>query len=266
MRDNDSLDVLECSNCGLVFLSSFDHIVEDFYENSGMHNGKFAIDIDTWIRETIYDDERRVKLYSEMIKDKDILDFGCGTGGFLQRVKQTAKNAYGVELEKRLQKHFMRNELTVYSDLESFNKQVDYIFLFHSLEHIKNPFALLEKLKQKLNPAGKVIIEVPNADDALLTLYKSKAFSCFTYWSPHLYLYNQRTLYILAKKAGLNIEAIKQVQRYPLSNHLYWLAKGVPGGHLSWAFLNNPELEQAYSSTLASLGKCDTIVGYFSLI
>jgi hypothetical protein len=108
-----------------------------------------------------------------------------------------------------------------------------------------------------------LIIEVPNADDVLLTLYKNKAFSCFTYWSPHLYLYTTSTLRMLAKKVGLHTEAIQQEQRYPLSNHLYWLAEGKPGGHIQWNFLNNPVLETAYKHTLASVGKCDTIVGYF---
>jgi hypothetical protein len=75
-------------------------------------------------------------------------------------------------------------------------------------------------------------------------------------------LYNAATLAILAKKAGLEVEAVQQTQRYPLSNHLYWLAAGKPGGHLRWNFLNDPALEDAYRHALSSLGKCDTIVGY----
>jgi hypothetical protein len=40
------------------FLSSFDHIRDSFYESSEMH-GKDALDIQYWIRETKWDDERR---------------------------------------------------------------------------------------------------------------------------------------------------------------------------------------------------------------
>ena len=57
VRDNLELEVFECASCGLVFLSSFDHIKDDFYENSEMH-GKDALDIQAWIRETEWDDER----------------------------------------------------------------------------------------------------------------------------------------------------------------------------------------------------------------
>jgi len=262
VRDNDSLEILECINCGLVFLSSLDHIKEDFYEDSGMHDEEY--DLQTWIKDTKWDDTRRFNQYSEIIKNKDVLDFGCGTGGFLKQAKSMAANVYGIELEKRLNAHFLENELTVYQSIEQLECSVDYIFMFHVLEHIKEPFSVLEKLKQKLKPDGNIIIEVPSSNDALLTLYRNKAFSCFTYWSPHLYLYNHTTLEILAKKAGLKVNAIQQKQRYPLANHLYWLAEGKPAGHIKWNFLNDSLLNNAYENVLASLGKCDTIIAYFA--
>jgi SAM-dependent methyltransferase len=256
--------ILECPNCGLVFLSSTDHVDDKFYETSKMHDTNKSVDIETWVKDTAFDDERRFNAYAEMIKNKDILDFGCGAGGFLLRARKTARQVYGIELEKRIQPYFIANNLVVHQNITNFQCTFDYIFLFHVLEHIKDPVTLLELLKQKLRSTGRLIIEVPNADDALLTLYRNKAFSHFTYWSPHLYLYNATTLQMLAKKSGLCIEAIQQEQRYPLSNHLYWLSEGKPGGHIKWVFLNNPALERAYKHALALLGKCDTIVGYFS--
>ena len=40
VRDKTELDILECDNCGLVFLSSFDHISLKHYQESGMHDKK----------------------------------------------------------------------------------------------------------------------------------------------------------------------------------------------------------------------------------
>jgi 2-polyprenyl-3-methyl-5-hydroxy-6-metoxy-1,4-benzoquinol methylase len=254
---------LECPTCGLVFLSSFDHITDQYYEDSKMHEAGTSIDIDTWAKTTTIDDNRRFKTYSEMIANKDILDFGCGTGEFLKLARNIAKYVYGIEPEKRLKAHFEENNLKIYTDINNFDKTVDYIFMFHVLEHIKDPITILNGLKGKIKAGGKIIVEVPNADDALLTLYKCKAFECFTYWSPHLYLYNANTLPILAKKAGLSVLCIKQIQRYPLSNHLYWLSKEKPAGHIVWNFLNNHDLVKSYENALATIGKCDTIVGYF---
>ena len=38
VRDNPDIDILECSDCGLVYLSSLEHIQDGHYEESGMHD------------------------------------------------------------------------------------------------------------------------------------------------------------------------------------------------------------------------------------
>ena len=132
------------------------------------------------------------------------------------------------------------------------------------LEHLADPVQILTKLSAKLNKDGKIIIEVPNANDALLTLYKSKPFSEFTYWSCHLYLFTERNLLNLAQKGGLKADYIKQIQRYSLANHLYWLSMGKPNGHKKWCFIDSNKLNRAYEAQLASLGFCDTLMACFS--
>ncbi len=265
VRDNGSLEVFECSNCGLVFLSSFDHVTDLYYEESGMHGDGNTLDINAWIEETSIDDNRRYEQFRNVIAGKDILDFGCGNGGFLLKSRIEAKNACGVEIERRLKKYFNENRLNVYDDISLLNMKFDYIFLFHVLEHIPDPVSIISRLKKYLKPGGRIIVEVPNADDALLTLYKSMPFSNFTYWSPHLYLFNQNTLLEVFNKSHMKKEYIKQFQRYSLSNHLYWLSNGKPGGHKLWNFIDSPELNNAYSDSLAKMGKCDTIIGSFYL-
>jgi 2-polyprenyl-3-methyl-5-hydroxy-6-metoxy-1,4-benzoquinol methylase len=138
----------------------------------------------------------------------------------------------------------------------------DVITAFHVLEHVPDPRAMLRGLVSKLAPGGRVVIEVPNSDDALLTLYESEAFRHFTYWSQHLFLFNPETLRRTVAGSGLRVTAIHQVQRYPLANHLHWLSRKKPGGHAAWSFLDVPALNAAYASALGVIGRCDTIVAY----
>ncbi|MBU0481852.1 MAG: class I SAM-dependent methyltransferase [Proteobacteria bacterium] len=264
VRDNPDLDVYECKECGLVFLSSFDHAVGEFYEDSGMH-GEEPLDIGQWIAQTKDDDERRFRALQSSLKGKSILDFGCGTGGFLLRARSVAEKVYGVELERRLQQYFRVNDLAVFENVEAIAKgaeglRFDVITMFHVLEHLPDPKSMLSCLAELLTDKGELIIEVPHADDALLSLYECESFSHFTYWSCHLYLFTVKTLELLVGQAGIKLNYIKQVQRYPISNHLYWLAKGKPGGHKEWGFLDSPELQAAYEKQLAAAGKCDTLV------
>ena len=107
-----------------------------------------------------------------------------------------------------------------------------------------------------------MVVKVPSSEDVLLTLYDSSAFQHFTYWSQHLFLFNAETLRRLAKQAGPCIVSIQQYQRYPLSNHLHWLSKGKPGGHQKWPFLDSSNLNEAYANSLASIGKCDTLIAW----
>ena len=111
-----------------------------------------------------------------------------------------------------------------------------------------------------------MVIEVPSSEDALLTLYDNDAFQHFTYWSQHLFLFNAETLRLLATKAGLRVVSIQQFQRYPLSNHLHWLSRSLPGGHQNWSFLDTPALTESYAASLAAVGKCDTLIAHLEKI
>ena len=119
---------------------------------------------------------------------------------------------------------------------------------------------MLKELATRLKDRGRLVIEVPSSEDALLTLYENDAFQRFTYWSQHLFLFNAETLRRLATQAGLRVVSIQQFQRYPLSNHLHWLSRNRPGGHQHWSFLDTPALTEAYAASLAAVGKCDTLI------
>jgi 2-polyprenyl-3-methyl-5-hydroxy-6-metoxy-1,4-benzoquinol methylase len=261
VRDCPTMDILECAECGLVSLDNKE-INDQFYIKSKMH-GDALPEIESWLKECDPDDQRRVELLKQIICNKNILDFGCGAGGFLCKARNYASNVTGIELEERI-KEFYKNKIKIYQYLDEVDELFDVITAFHCIEHVADPANLLAQMSRVLTENGLIVIEVPSADDALLTLYESPAFQKFTYWSQHLYLFNRESLAKLALKAGLKVNAISYYQRYPLSNHLYWLSRSAPGGHNKWAFLNSNDLNLAYSSALASIGKTDTLIAYLS--
>lgn len=263
VRDAPDLRILECTHCGLVILSSLDHIEAGFYEGSGMH-GAEPTPMGVWLNETDWDDQRRFDMLKPMLPNKKLLDFGCGAGGFLNKAQHLAGAVVGIELELRVQEHW-KGRIMIHPDVESAGEGYELITAFHVVEHLPDPRALLKSLSKMLVKNGRMVIEVPSSEDALLTLYDSDVFQRFTYWSQHLFLFNSETLRRLAEQAGLRIIAIQQHQRYPLSNHLHWLSKCKPGGHQKWAFLDSPELKSAYANTLAAAGKCDTLIAHLEL-
>jgi 2-polyprenyl-3-methyl-5-hydroxy-6-metoxy-1,4-benzoquinol methylase len=264
VRDAPRMQILQCQGCGLVALSSTDHIVPGFYEGSGMH-GDEPVSMESWIRETEWDDQRRFEMLKAMLPNKRLLDFGCGAAGFLLRAKTLAADVTGIELEARVRDHWA-GQLNILPSLNAARGGYDLITAFHVVEHLTEPRAMLGHLAQMMQPRGRMIVEVPSAEDALLTLYDCEAFQRFTYWSQHLFLFNAATLETLARQAGLRVVAVQNYQRYPLSNHLHWLSKGKPGGHQHWAFLDTPDMARAYANTLATLGKTDTLIAHLERV
>ena len=259
VRDNNDLSVLSCNNCGLVSLDSFNHIDENFYENSNMHSTK--VDISNWLKETEKDDNRRYLDLLEKIKNKKILDFGAGNGGFLFKAKEVANDVFGIEPEMQFKSFFKKNKLNILNSLDELkSKKFDLITAFHVFEHLKVPLKILNDLMPHVSEKGEIIIEVPNCDDALLSYFNSDAFSNFTYWSQHLFLFNEKTLTDLVKKANYKINYINQVQRYPLSNHLYWLSKALPNGQSKYSIFNNEKLNVEYEKVLKKEKICDTLL------
>ena len=258
VRDNPDLDVCVCQECGLFFLSSFDHIDNDTYANSGMHAETSTID--SWMRETADDDQRRYHFCIPVITDKHLMDFGCGNGGFLKLAKGRARSVLGVDLEKALSVHFNNEGIPFVHSLSEVEDRFDVITLFHVLEHLPDPAQTLLELRRFLNPGGQIVIEVPNANDALLTIYQSDGFQKFAFWSFHLFIFNANTLRRLFDKINSKTLYIRHIQRYPLSNHLHWLAKNRPGGHREWHFIDSENLTTAYEQQLAALGITDTLI------
>lgn len=268
-RDDERLVPLECRECGLVSLSSFAHITDSFYYNSHMHDST-PCDSALEILQSQEDSGRRYIQFHDHFAGKRLLDIGCGTGGFLLKARELATSVAGVEPECRLYPHFQEHGLAVYPDIRGVptSFEPDIVTMFHVLEHIPDPISILKQIRERFfyekKKSHKLIIEVPNANDALLTLYQNDAFSKFTYWSCHLFLFTENALQTLLERAGFVAVEITQFQRYPLANHLHWLAYGKPGGHVVWDFFNKKGLAGSYSDSLADLKACDTIIGIFS--
>lgn len=278
-RDNSEIDVLRCEKCKSLQLSSFLQIKEGFYEDGNMHKGQYSVlgdtyseqDWDSWVSETKEDDFRRAdaikaKIEGEGLKESKVLDFGCGNGGFLRRLKeQKAANVVGVELDRAAREHLLSEGIDVYESVDMIDPSVkfDVITMFHVIEHLEEPVKIMRTLRERLTDNGLLVVETPNADDALISQYHCKKFMDFTFWSAHLFLYNTDSLGMLMDHCGFSTVKNSQVQRYPLANHLFWLSEGEPGGHVKWKELSDDSLNKLYEDRLKKIHKCDTLFGIF---
>ena len=209
----------------------------------------------------IEDDYRRVNQFSKKLKNKDILDFGCGWGGFLRNIKNY-KSLSGVELRKECINFIKNNikKIDVSDNINSFDKKFDIITMFHVLEHIPYQIETLKVLKSKLKNKGKIIIEVPHAEDFLILQEELKEFKNLTFWSEHLILHTYKSLRTVLFKSGFKKINIQFYQRYNFSNHLGWFLKKKPGGHHHFKNIISEKLNNIYCENLKKQRQTDTLI------
>ena len=136
----------------------------------------------------------------------------------------------------------------------------DVILMFHVLEHLPDPVDTLAKLAERLSPDGLIYVEVPNLNDALITLYDIEACRRFLFFRDHLQYFSRTSLTCAIRRADLRLVTLNGHNRFGLANHLYWLRHGKPGGHKIWSFLETPTMFAEYSRTLAAADLSDSLV------
>ncbi len=102
-------------------------------------------------------------------KALNVLEIGCGTGATLLEVKSRYKNAnlFGIEICEDPAFIAQHSVNILIDDIESmqlpYNKcYFDYIIMGDVLEHLKDPWAALKKIKPHLKPSGIIIASIPN--------------------------------------------------------------------------------------------------------
>lgn len=141
--------------------------------------------------------------------ESHILDIGCGTGAFLNLLQSKGySNLYGVDISpfalQEVQKHTPNAKLCC-NDLQSTisldNQQFDCISCLDVIEHLINPFVVLQEIARLLKPEGILLLTTPNSNSILRYLRGKKWYALRD--SSHLIYFNAFSLDYLVSKAGL---------------------------------------------------------------
>jgi len=98
----------------------------------------------------------------------DVLELGCGTGEFLALAAARGHRAIGLDFSASAVAAAQVRGLSAFEgdlrDAPRFlgeDARVDAIVLFHVIEHIAEPDALLETLARRLRPGGRLFVSCP---------------------------------------------------------------------------------------------------------
>ena len=237
LRHGELRDVLKCPQCGLVRLQAKTASLDQYYREEYRTLYTPVIGEISTSRE-IFEmyrphQERRVSELRPLInRSTSILEVGCSAGHFLDAINPYVNECVGIEYNAQ-DAEFVNKELGIktYSqpieETDILKHHFDIIAVLQVLEHIEDPSAFLRTLGQYIKPGGYLCIEVPNVEEALLSVYNLRNYLDFYFKEPHIFYYSPDTLGRLMKMAGFSGE-MKTIQRYNVMNHLHWLFTGKP--------------------------------------
>ncbi len=153
--------------------------------------------------------KHKVNLINKLQLARSILDYGCGTGSFLEGCANANWNISGVEPNEQAREIASRKlKKELKSDLSQINKndKVSVITLWHVLEHIHDLNENITLFHTLLHDKGKLIIAVPNHESFDAQIYKQ-------YWAAydvprHLFHFSRVSLEFLLKKNNFCIDSV----------------------------------------------------------
>lgn len=115
-----------------------------------------------------YHNSKQVLLPHISSKDAEIVDIGCGQGGFLASLRDEGySNLTGVDASHGCIPIIEKKGITgIYGTLDAIplpDNQIDVVTLSHVLEHQYSLISAMNEIRRVLKPGGLLYIEVPNA-------------------------------------------------------------------------------------------------------
>ena len=107
--------------------------------------------------------KRKADLISKYINTGDcFLDFGCGIGELVLKMKLRGFVSCGVENNLNAYNACLKKNISVFKDLISLKSKFNLISCWHSLEHLSDLTTTLSMFNKLINKNGYLIVAVPN--------------------------------------------------------------------------------------------------------
>lgn len=179
-----------------------------------------------------YSLNKKVRLLERYTNNKGhLLDYGAGTGAFVEQAIKGGWEATGMEPNKMARMRAQEKGLMLKSDWgELVNDQFDVITLWHVLEHIPDLQKSIAQINQLLKPNGILVLALPNFKS-----WDAKHYG--TFWAGydvprHLWHFSKESITALFDTFGFRL-----LKTHPLYFDAYYvslLSEKYRSGNMRW--------------------------------
>ena len=155
----EDIQLYVCNDCGYIQLQNMDdETISEIYRNEAFN---------------IENPKQNIKRHNLITKsdackfqNTKVLEIGGGRNAFVGMLPENSEKwvaDFSIDegVNSVLKGAFVGN----FIDIEIKQKEFDYVFMFHVLEHFNSPGLALDKIRKLLKNTGKLIIEVPNFEE-----------------------------------------------------------------------------------------------------
>lgn len=168
-------DYYQCCDCRLVFMGSIPSGLVPFYKG-----GYQAMpDSLAELRKMAAGERYRMDPILKYKKGGRLLEIGPWIGIFSCNAKDAGFEVTAIEMDQDCVQ-FLNNTVGIRAirssdpadSLDKMEEKFDVIALWHSLEHLRNPWAVIESAAKRLSPGGILLLAIPNIDSYQYSVQK----------------------------------------------------------------------------------------------
>lgn len=147
----------ECSGCGSLYCSP----MPDAEMLGHMYGSDYMLDPDARPENLTLDKFRDVLNFVEPLPKGIFLDYGCGDGRLLIRMKEVGWDAVGVDYNPDFASELADKGIRVHSPFDEMDMQADVLHLGDVLEHLTDLPSDFPRILRLLKPGGFLIAHGP---------------------------------------------------------------------------------------------------------
>lgn len=206
----ESFAIVQCNKCSFIYTNPRPDLnsIGKYYESDEyISHANQANNLINFVYKIarIYTLNWKYRQIRKFQSQGSLLDFGCGTGEFLQYMSQKGWETSGVEPNSHARDASRLKGLEVEASLPKDSKdRVDIITAWHVIEHVHDLVDTVRALRKRLKEGGKLILALPNCQS-------HDAIHYGQHWAGydvprHLYHFTQDSIKTLCTKTKLKLE------------------------------------------------------------
>jgi 2-polyprenyl-3-methyl-5-hydroxy-6-metoxy-1,4-benzoquinol methylase len=158
----------QCTQCQLRFIVNPPENIGQYYDGEYNHLWTTLEDLD---RIAVPHEHFKIDILLAAKTSGKLLEIGASNGAFCRMAQQAGFEVHAVELNEACV-DFMNNTIGIHAIrsadpaavLQASTEQYDAICLWHTIEHLQEPWRVLELAAARLAPDGVLVIAAPNPD------------------------------------------------------------------------------------------------------